>query len=156
MFFAKTSSILTGSQVAMWTMGAIAAMVSFWKLVEWILSITGLLKSGEEKLKASLLLDLARLQEIHAIITDKVHKKVQEDSHEQLETLCADLSRVLPWLAVPPAVNTPKFWCKTEDQKETLTTLLEGINALLKAEGERAKQTEIIVQLLELLNRKKE
>ena len=129
-------------------------MIAFWKLIEWILSITGLLKSSEEKMKAALHDDLRKIREVHSVISDKVHAKVQEESHLKLERIFDDLNRVLPWLAVPPAVSTPKFWCKAEEDRGRINAILEGIEKILKEEGEREKQTQIVIKLLEAMIRR--
>ena len=68
----KTSAMLTGSEGALWTMGAITAMLSAYKLFEWLLSVAGMSKSPQDKVLDALGSDLAKVREVHSILTDKV------------------------------------------------------------------------------------
>jgi len=151
MFFAKASSILTGSQVALWTMGAIAAMVAAYKFLEWLLAVSGLSKTPQEKLLRTLDVDRTLLRELHAMLTDKVFAKEQEGRFDDIAQIKREVARVFAWMKTPPEVETPPFWCRSGAQAAELRRIGAALDELIKHEGEREKQTELIIKLLHAL-----
>ena len=151
MFFAKASAILTGSQVALWTMGAIAAMVAAYKFIEWLLVVAGLSKTPQDKMLESLSADRTLLRELHAMLTDKVFAKEQEGRFDDIAQIKREVARVFAWMKTPPEVETPPFWCRSGAQAAELRRIGAALDELTRQEGEAEKQMEIIIKLLQAL-----
>lgn len=154
MFFAKASAMLTGSQVALWVCGALSVMVGAYKLLEWILAVAGLSKSPQDKLLESLDSDRTILRELHAMLTDKVFAKEQESRFSDIAQIRREISRVFAWMKTPPEVETPPFWCRSGAQASELRRIGAALEELIKNEGEREKQTELIIKLLQAIVRR--
>ena len=147
----KTSAMLTGSEVALWTMGAITAMLSAYKLFEWLLSVAGLSKSPQDKVLDALSADLSKMREVYDILTDKVFAKEQEGRFDDIAGIKNEIDRVFAWMKTPPEVETPPFWCRSGAHTAELRRIGAALDELIKNEGEREKQTELIIKLLQAL-----
>jgi len=147
----KTSAMLTGSEVALWTMGAITAMLSAYKLFEWLLSVAGMSKSPQDKVLDALGSDLAKVREVHSILTDKVFAKEQEGRFDDIAGIKQEIDRVFAWMKTPPEVETPPFWCRSGALAAELRRIGTVLDELTRNEGEREKQTELIIKLLHAL-----
>ena len=151
MFSAKAPAILTGSEVALWVCGAISVMIAAYKLIEWILAVAGLSKSPQDKLLESLEVDRTFLRELHAMLTDKVFAKEQESRFGDIAKIKHEIDRVFAWMKTPPEVDTPPFWCRSAAQVAELRRIGAALDELIKNEGEREKQTELIIKLLQAI-----
>lgn len=138
---------LTGSEVAMWVIGAGSILLGAYKLIEWLMATAGISKSPQEKLLAALSDDLALIRSLHSILTDKQ----REARLESLDIIKGHMDRVFPWFKVPPEVETPPFWCKSGAQAAELRRIGAALDELIKTEGERDKQTDLIIKLLQAL-----
>ena len=143
----------TGYEIALWVVGALVIVFSTIKTVEWFLVLAGVIKSPEQKLKDALHAlytdDSKKITDLHNILTDKVFAKEQEGRFDDIAEIRQEISRVFPWLKTPPEVQTPPFWCKSADNIVKLSGIEVGILDLLRQEGERDKQLDLIIKLLQ-------
>ena len=151
MILIAASTALTGSQVALWVMGAGSVLIGAYKLLEWLMLVNGISRSPEQKILDSLAEERRMIQEVHGILTDRVFKNAQGDRFEDIATIRGEIERVFKWMKTPPDVATPAFWCRSGEAAGEVVRILQHVEQIRRDESERDAQMEIIIRLLQAL-----
>ena len=118
------ATALTAQEVALWSFGAVSVFFTAAGILKKLAETFNLTKPLRQQLKEDLEVVVSeknkQIAEIHAILSDKVFSSKQEQRFQDIETIKEILQNLEPWLQVPPAVESPLFWCKSEQSSKQL------------------------------------